>query len=65
MFDSDDCDGGGGGGAGGGDDDDMFFRVSHPSRIDHYLRISETRERASELRTNKNEFFPVFVNKVG
>ena len=50
MFDSDDCDG-----DGGGDDDDMFFRVSHPSRIDHYLRISETRERASERAANEQE----------
>ena len=52
MFDSDDGKGGGG--------DDMFFRVSHTSRIDHSLRNSETR-----MRLKKNEFFPVFVNRVG
>ena len=55
MFDSDDCDGGGGGDGAGGDDDDMFFRVSHPSRIDHYLRISES-DRASGERRRMNSF---------
>ena len=49
MFGSDGVDDDGG--------DDMFFR------IDHYRRISETRE--LEQRRKENEFSPVFVNKVG